>query len=797
MKIQRKKRMFAFLMAFVCMLGMLVMPDAGHVQAAGGVEISGRAHVQTFGDQNGKIQNQNGMQTLVLGTRGLAKRVESITVNFVNNTGYIGTLQYRVHRQTFGWTNWINAGNPAGTTGLGKRLEGIQMRLTGELAEYYDVRYCAHIQTYGDNQGWVYNGALAGTTGEAKRLEEIRVQIVPKKSISTKPSVSYRVHRQTYGWENVWAQDGAVSGTTGQGKRLEGISITVNDNEYSGGITYQTHVQSYGWMDWVSNGEMSGTQGQAKRLEAIRIKLTGQLANYYDVYYQVHSQSYGWLGWVKNGAISGTVGEGKRLEAIRIQLVKKDGKAPVDDSGNGNTTPGNNTGNGTTTPGNNTDTGYCDHQWETDEFHVDGKYHLEYLLRSEYEETPEGPIYCNGCRSRFLSSYENECNFCGMENGGYHFWVGYDDTCVKTVKAVQVEDEPEYNGEITYCTKCETVKFNYEYTADEFYKMLDKWKEWKKDTNPTHAHIWEPIFGKHHESMVRSGSYRSSIGEDIFDNEYEWEGLSGESEECRKCGLNLDTVYHTTTLVRYANNLWYYLDACKRGYKITTAGTHGLNQAAQEHIKKCYGTDYVDTFSYDEVLGYKCKTCNATKACADKDVEYNTIMADLKSYMQEREEKIVAEGYNLPEEYDKESPCTQFYERHNDAMYRYICDKTTGQRIYISKHMDGEAGLTYFSGYRAADNIEFWYEGICRVTMNGEDVLKCYYKDLQEVVGTKDIYLDGVVTPQYILNFPKDKIIEEYVRYVRKGDRYYKYKVENGELGELLQIYDMYFDPVE
>ncbi|MBO4953394.1 MAG: hypothetical protein J6C99_10895 [Lachnospiraceae bacterium] len=324
MKIQKKKRMFAFLMAFVCMLGMLVMPDAGHVQAAGGVETSGRAHVQTFGDQNGKIQNQNGMQTLVLGTRGLAKRVESITVNFVNNTGYTGTLQYRVHRQT-------------------------------------------------------------------------------------------------YGWENVWAQDGAISGTTGQGKRLEGISITVNDNEYSGGITYQTHVQSYGWMDWVSNGEMSGTQGQAKR-----------------------------------------------LEAIRIQLVKKD-----------------------------------------------GKYHLEYLLRSEYEETPEGPIYCNGCRSRFLSSYENECNFCGMENGGYHFWVGYDDTCVKTVKAVQVEDEPEYNGEITYCTKCETVKFNYEYTADEFYKMLDKWKEWKKDTNPTHAHIWEPIFGKHHESMVRSGSYRSSIGEDI------------------------------------------------------------------------------------------------------------------------------------------------------------------------------------------------------------------------------------------------------------------------------------------
>lgn len=791
-----RKRILAILMTVVCVLGMLVIPDAGRAQATGGVAISGRAHVQTFGDQNGKIQNQNGIQTLVLGTRGLAKRVESITVNLTNQTGYTGTLQYRVHRQTFGWTNWVSAGKPAGTTGLGKRLEGIQMRLTGELAEYYDVRYCAHIQTYGDNQGWVYNGALAGTTGEAKRLEEIRVQIVPKKAISTQPSVLYRVHRQTYGWENVWAQDGMTSGTTGEGKRLEGITITVNDNAYSGGITYQTHVQSYGWMDWVSNGEMSGTQGQAKRLEAIRIKLTGQLANYYDVYYQVHSQTYGWLGWEKNGAISGTVGEGKRLEAIRIQLVKKDGKAPVDDSGKGNTTSGNNTGNGTTTPGNNTDTGYCDHQWETDEFHVDGKYHLEYLLRSEDEETPQGPVFCNGCHARFLAPVpEYLCIFCGFENGGWHAGGGEDSHVMKVV-AEQIVDEPECNGKITYCTKCEAVKFNYEYTVDDFYKMLDKWKEWKESKNSTHTHIWEPVLGKHHESMVRSGSFYGSISYETSDGKIEWLD-SDNTDECRKCGLNLEEVYHTTTLGTYLTNLWVYLGACKSGGKVTTAGTPGLNEAALEHIKKCYGTDQVDIFSYDEVLSYKCKTCNATKACEDKNIEYNTVMNNLNKAVQEKEKEIVAAGYKLPVDYDKLSPCTQFYERHNDAMYRYIYDKTTGQRIYISKHVDGDGGLTYVSGYRAADNIEFWYDGICRVTMNGEDVLKCYYKDLQEVVGTKDIYLDGVVTPQYILNFPKDKIIEEYVRYVRKGDRYYKYKVENGELGELLQIYDMYFDPVE
>lgn len=73
---------------------------------------------------------------------------------------------------------------------------------------------------------------------------------------------------------------------------------------------------------------MSGTSGQAKRLEAIQIRLTGDMAEQYDVYYRVHAQSYGWLGWTSNGESAGTEGLSKRLEAIEIVLVKKGGKAP-------------------------------------------------------------------------------------------------------------------------------------------------------------------------------------------------------------------------------------------------------------------------------------------------------------------------------------------------------------------------------------------------------------------------------------------------------------------------------------
>ena len=69
--------------------------------------------------------------------------------------------------------------------------------------------------------------------------------------------------------------------------------------------------------------EISGTSGQSKRLEAIKIKLTGEVAEHYDVYYRVHAQEFGWLGWAKNGELSGTSGYAYRLEGIEIKLVEK------------------------------------------------------------------------------------------------------------------------------------------------------------------------------------------------------------------------------------------------------------------------------------------------------------------------------------------------------------------------------------------------------------------------------------------------------------------------------------------
>ncbi len=290
------------------------------------IVLSGTAHVQNVGDQTATFNDG----VLKLGTRGRSLRMESITINFVNNTGYAGGMEYRVHIQNIGWTDWMPAGSFAGTRGQALRLEGIEIRLTGDLANFYSVQYCAHIQDYGDGQGWVRDGALAGTTGESKRVEEIRVRVVPFNSAQS-ADVAYRVHRQDYGWETAWISGGKTSGTTGQSKRLESIELNLSGNTapYSGGIRYCTHVQNIGWQGWKYDGELSGTQGQSLRLEAIKIELTGEMANHYDVYYRVHAQNYGWLGWAVNGEMSGTSGQSLRLEAIQIVLVPKGGTPPT------------------------------------------------------------------------------------------------------------------------------------------------------------------------------------------------------------------------------------------------------------------------------------------------------------------------------------------------------------------------------------------------------------------------------------------------------------------------------------
>lgn len=195
--------------------------------------------------------------------------------------------------------------------------------LTGMIIEHCFINNVSDYNNYLNSDAKLQKLGVADANGIISALGLTKAS--ENSVVSSSPSISYQTHVQDYGWQS-WKSNGEVSGTVGQSKRLEGINIKLSN--INGSIEYKTHVQDIGWQDWKSNGQMSGTSGQSKRLEAIKVKLSGEAANQYDVYYRVHAQDYGWLDWAKNGESAGTEGYSKRLEGIQIVLVKKGENAP-------------------------------------------------------------------------------------------------------------------------------------------------------------------------------------------------------------------------------------------------------------------------------------------------------------------------------------------------------------------------------------------------------------------------------------------------------------------------------------
>ena len=281
--------------------------------------ISYRAHVAKIGWQS--------YTSSIAGTTGQSKAIEALELKVADSPG--GEVQCSAHVANVGWQDFTSA--TAGTTGRGLQTEAFKIRLTGALAENYDVYYRVHIQNQGW-LGWAKNGEVAGSTGAGLRVEAIEVKLLIKGSIlpgSTAnhqyipaPSVSVQAHVANIGWQGFTT---GVAGTSGRSLAIEALNFSVANNP-GGSIQCSAHVANIGWQGFTSG--MAGTTGRGLRMEAVKVRLTGTLADKYDVYYRVHSQDYGWLGWAKNGEAAGTEGYSKRAEAIEVRLVTKGAKAP-------------------------------------------------------------------------------------------------------------------------------------------------------------------------------------------------------------------------------------------------------------------------------------------------------------------------------------------------------------------------------------------------------------------------------------------------------------------------------------
>ena len=303
----------------------------------GKMHIQYEAHVSNIGWMSSKRDGSTA------GTTGQSKAVEDLKVSILNPVED-GSVQIDAHVSGIGWQGWDTpSASEGGTTGQGRAVEAVRLRLTGSLAKDYDVYYRVHASNIGW-MAWAKDGEEAGTTGFGRSVEAVQVRLVRKGdaapssdganvdyAFKKKPmSLTYRAHVSNVGWQGA-VSDGATAGTTGRGLALEDLKLSIDSSDYSDGSAVQidAHVSGIGWQGWdTPSASEGGTTGQGRAVEAVRLRLTGSLANDYDVYYRVHASNIGWMAWAKDGEEAGTTGMSCSLEAVQIKLVRKGASHP-------------------------------------------------------------------------------------------------------------------------------------------------------------------------------------------------------------------------------------------------------------------------------------------------------------------------------------------------------------------------------------------------------------------------------------------------------------------------------------
>ena len=277
----------------------------------------------------------------VAGTTGKGYGLEDLRLSLVG-AECPGSVEVNAHVSNLGWQGWDTpSASEGGTTGQSRQIEALQIRLTGQMADRYDVWYRVHSAFFGW-MGWAKDGESAGSTGYGRQVEAVQVVLVEKggqapssegqqyqASFEVKPaSVDCQAHVAWIGWMPK-VSDGAVAGTTGKGYGLEDLRLSLVGAECPGSVEVNAHVSNLGWQGWdTPSASEGGTTGQSRQIEALQIRLTGQMADRYDVWYRVHSAFFGWMGWAKDGESAGSTGYGRQVEAVQVVLVEKGGQAP-------------------------------------------------------------------------------------------------------------------------------------------------------------------------------------------------------------------------------------------------------------------------------------------------------------------------------------------------------------------------------------------------------------------------------------------------------------------------------------
>ena len=269
-----------------------------------------------------------------VGTTGRGLALQAVRAS-LEGAGEGSSVSVAAHVAGIGWQDAASAPSYAGTVGQGRAVQAVRVSLSGPVSDSYDVWYRVHAAGYGW-LGWAKDGEPAGTEGLGVQAEALQAVLVEKGGDApsssgapaelSAPPLSLRAHVAGIGWQPA-VGDGCTAGTTGQARAVEAIAAGVS-LLVAGVLSYSAHVVGIGWQEGFLGGSLAGTTGRGRAVECVKMRLAGDLSEYYDVWYRAYVQDYGWLGWASDGARAGTTGIGYRLEALQVRIVAKGSAAP-------------------------------------------------------------------------------------------------------------------------------------------------------------------------------------------------------------------------------------------------------------------------------------------------------------------------------------------------------------------------------------------------------------------------------------------------------------------------------------
>ena len=296
-------------------------------------------------------ENSSALLDQQSGVGGSVKLLRNFSMQIIPDGSYslgkTSSINYKGHYSKEGWQSSISDGATYGDVASKYYLQAIQANISGYLSTYYDLYYCVHVRNV-ELLGWASAGQEAGTHNYNKSTEAIRVKLVRKgNSAPTKVgNVPYSSFFAASNTNHVLQGSNATPtgntlsddfrsqyceyGFTGKSQPLKGLVLSLrhNNSGESEFIQYRGHFAKTGWTNYVSGSTVLSSSNND--LQAVSIRLTGEDANYYDVYYSAHVSHIGWMAWAKNGENAGTQGYGSDypMEALRVIIVKKGVQLP-------------------------------------------------------------------------------------------------------------------------------------------------------------------------------------------------------------------------------------------------------------------------------------------------------------------------------------------------------------------------------------------------------------------------------------------------------------------------------------